>query len=510
MPYSSVGLLFRHCISLPESRRFLHRLVGPAVLDVCSVGSDNDYSNMSLQSKRCQTSMDWKPLIEQCRSLIESLTRTQPQNVPLCIRKIAYGVFEHSKTFDRAEGMAAVASLLLGRFVADSLVSVFEGYGENEECTGIQRKLRICRAILRAVAEVELGNEILELSAEYNVPPSTLESINYLMDQSGRDIQKFVERLVDKKSMAEALRKNKERLNSSESQEERLKQLLAVNSFCSKHNLTSYYNSPSSEDTGSDPSPRDEPQPLETDVEEDITVEDEETSLEIVDSVDVDMDVASDAVPPVAATELAPFEPDESSESEDDSPVVPPEELDDEALALPLTDMNGDTVQLQDVLAQKELVLIVLLRHFGCNMCRKTARELAANARLFEELGIQLVAIGNGTVNSALKFAAEVKFDGSLYVDTALDVYKSLKCHRGTWRTVLFNGSTFKQFFSALSAGYRPRGIQGDALQLGGAFVVRRGRQIVFATREEFAGDIEVSEIVRVSELLGARLSSGS
>jgi peroxiredoxin len=510
MPYSSVGLFFRHCLSLPESRRFLHRIVGPAVLDVCSVGNDSDFSNLTLQSQRRMNSLDWKPLIDQCRCLIESLTRTQPQHVPLSIRKVAYGVFEHSKTFDRADGLAAVASLLLGRFVADSLVSVFEGYGENEECVGIQRKLRICRAILRAVAEVELGQEILDLSAEYNVPPSTLESINYLMDRSGRDIQKFVERLVDKKSMAEALRRNKERLNSSESKEERLKQLIAVNSFCAKYSLTSYFNSQISEETGSDPSPRDESVPSETEIEDDLVAEDEDTSLELVDTSGVDVEPTSIALPPLAAAQLAPLEPDDDSESDDDSSPFPPEEIEEKTLQLPLTDMNGDTVELKDALAQGELVLIVLLRHFGCNMCRKSARELAANARRLESIGIRLVAIGNGTVSSALKFAADVKFEGSIYVDTSLAVYKDLKCHRGNWRTVLFNGSTFKHFFGALSAGYRPKPIQGDAFQLGGAFVVRRGRQIVFATREEFAGDIEVSEIIRVSELLGAKISSGS
>lgn len=498
MPYSPVGLLFRHCFALPEAKRFLQRLVGPAVLGVCAIESDCEFNPRSKLAQKVLNGLDWAPLIEKCRQLVESLTCTLPEHVPLCIRKAAFGAYESTKGGDRVEGMVAVASLLVGRCVADSLVAVFEGFGDCDDCTGVLRKLKVCRAILRSVAEAELNKELLELADEYNVPASTLEMINSLIDVSGRSVQKFCARIVDRSSMTAALKRNKERLNTVESQENRLTQLIAVQDFCQKHSLTSHYplavNDSTSEPHASTESPISSEGMEPTEIGDADHMEEEEEA------------VSPSPVPSTVGMEQIDYNFDqEESEDDEENHTLPPEEIPENIGHLPLTALDGSRVQLDDILSLGDLVLVVLLRQFGCNMCRRTAAELAQNFDNFAHLGIKLVAVGNGSTDAATKFAADVNFRGKLFVDPTLSVYKALNCHRGSWRTVLFNGTTFKKFFSALSAGYRPKELQGDQLQLGGAFLVRRQRQIVYAMCEEFAGDVDVGEIVRVSEMLGGR-----
>jgi hypothetical protein len=101
--------------------------------------------------------------------------------------------------------------------------------------------------------------------------------------------------------------------------------------------------------------------------------------------------------------------------------------------------------------------------------------------------GAELVLIGNGTVEQARQF-----FDrgggpvGRVVVDPQLVGYRAAMLRRD-----LFYGArptTACRFAGAWLRGFRPRGIAGDPLELGGAFVIARGGELRYSFVSRWLG----------------------
>jgi hypothetical protein len=96
------------------------------------------------------------------------------------------------------------------------------------------------------------------------------------------------------------------------------------------------------------------------------------------------------------------------------------------------------------------------------------------------ERGAELVLVGNGTVEQARAFfelAGGVV--GRVVVDPQLVGYRAAQLRRD-----LFYGArpaTVCRFAGAWRRGFRPRGVAGDPLQLGGAFVIARGGEVRYS-----------------------------
>ena len=101
--------------------------------------------------------------------------------------------------------------------------------------------------------------------------------------------------------------------------------------------------------------------------------------------------------------------------------------------------------------------------------------------------GAELVIIGNGTPQQAGWFVEDVKLATPVFTDPSLEIYRVLGGRRGL-RGVL-DPRVFVRALAAVFRGFRQRGVQGDATQLGGVFVIREGGQVAFEYRSRFAGD---------------------
>jgi len=121
-----------------------------------------------------------------------------------------------------------------------------------------------------------------------------------------------------------------------------------------------------------------------------------------------------------------------------------------------------------------------------------------------DTLGFGLVAIGSGTPLMAKNFQQEFNFPGDIYVDQKRAIYEGLGCNRGA--SYVLNMKALKALKSTLSEGYSQGKTQGDALQLGGAFIISKADGILFEHQEQFAGDH-----VNVEELMNAcrQIASG-
>jgi len=112
-----------------------------------------------------------------------------------------------------------------------------------------------------------------------------------------------------------------------------------------------------------------------------------------------------------------------------------------------------------------------------------------------DSLGFGLVAIGSGTPLMAKNFQQEFNFQGDIYVDQKRAVYESLGCNRGA--SYVLNMKALKAIKSIMGEGYSQGKTQGDALQLGGTFVISKTQGILYEHQEQFAGDhVSIEELM--------------
>lgn len=102
--------------------------------------------------------------------------------------------------------------------------------------------------------------------------------------------------------------------------------------------------------------------------------------------------------------------------------------------------------------------------------------------------GAELILVGNGNRHFAEAFRSELGITAPIYVDTKREAYRALEMKRGFMRT-LGSLDTWKSFGRALRGGFRQKGVQGDAWQLGGVLVVRTDGTVAYRYLSDSAGD---------------------
>ena len=120
----------------------------------------------------------------------------------------------------------------------------------------------------------------------------------------------------------------------------------------------------------------------------------------------------------------------EDTQEEQDELIAEEDELAD-FFALTVEDKDGNAVLLRDAIGKNTPTLFILLRHFGCMLCRRLCGHLLKRKMDFYNLGIPIVAISTGNPAAARSFIKETKFPGTIYLDQKRTVYKALSCKRG-------------------------------------------------------------------------------
>jgi hypothetical protein len=101
--------------------------------------------------------------------------------------------------------------------------------------------------------------------------------------------------------------------------------------------------------------------------------------------------------------------------------------------------------------------------------------------------GAELIVVGNGNRHFAQAFAEDVGLTTPLYVDTKRDAYRALQMKRSLGSVV--NTQILGNMARALKSGFRQKGVQGDAWQLGGVLVVTKKGEIAYRYLSDAAGD---------------------
>ncbi len=92
--------------------------------------------------------------------------------------------------------------------------------------------------------------------------------------------------------------------------------------------------------------------------------------------------------------------------------------------------------------------------------------------------GLELHVIGNGAPMFIAGFRETTGYDGSLYTDPSLAVYRAAELRSGL-RTVLSIG-TLTRTAGALRRGFRQGRTQGSALQQGGVLVIATDGRVLW------------------------------
>jgi hypothetical protein len=106
-----------------------------------------------------------------------------------------------------------------------------------------------------------------------------------------------------------------------------------------------------------------------------------------------------------------------------------------------------------------------------------------------------LVIIGNGTPNFIAGFREQTKYDGPIYTDPSLAVYRAAEFKRGITKT--FDPRALAPTIGAFVRGHRQGRTHGDPWQQGGVLVVARDGRVLWHRASERPGDnATVAEIV--------------
>jgi hypothetical protein len=113
--------------------------------------------------------------------------------------------------------------------------------------------------------------------------------------------------------------------------------------------------------------------------------------------------------------------------------------------------------------------------------------QLHRERHRLDEVGVDLVIIGNGTANFIAGFRERSGYEGVIYTDPERAAYKALGLRRGVRST--FSPGAVKNAVKAYRQGFRQIGTQGDALQQGGVFVVAPSGDSLYSYRSQRPGD---------------------
>ncbi|MHB1499854.1 MAG: AhpC/TSA family protein [Candidatus Dormibacteria bacterium] len=130
---------------------------------------------------------------------------------------------------------------------------------------------------------------------------------------------------------------------------------------------------------------------------------------------------------------------------------------------------EGDRLALKQLWAAGPTIA-VWLRHFGCQYCLQQVATLTAALPSIEACGGQLLLIGNGSPEQALRFRQMKARGATVVTDPDRRSYRAMGARRSPFR--LLGRGTLRGWLAAMRMGIRPEGLQGDVLQLGATLVV--------------------------------------
>ncbi|MDX2086736.1 MAG: peroxiredoxin-like family protein [Kofleriaceae bacterium] len=113
--------------------------------------------------------------------------------------------------------------------------------------------------------------------------------------------------------------------------------------------------------------------------------------------------------------------------------------------------------------------------------------QLHRSIHAIHAAGAELIVIGNGSPSFIDGFREQTHYDGAVYTDPSLEVFKAAELKRSVARTL--DPRSLGKAFKALAGGQRQGRTQGDPWQQGGVLAIAPDGTIKFAHASERPGD---------------------
>jgi peroxiredoxin len=140
-------------------------------------------------------------------------------------------------------------------------------------------------------------------------------------------------------------------------------------------------------------------------------------------------------------------------------------------------------------LLEEPAVLLVFLRHFGCNFCREAVADIAEKRAAIEATGSRLAFVHLGTEERAKKYFAPYKLtDVPRFADPEGRLYQAFGLVRIQWWEIFRWRALRRSLEALLHSGHFIGVPAGDIQRMPGVFLVRRG-EIRNAFRHKVVSD---------------------
>lgn len=136
---------------------------------------------------------------------------------------------------------------------------------------------------------------------------------------------------------------------------------------------------------------------------------------------------------------------------------------------------------------EKQAVVIVFLRHFGCLFCRGQVAHMKPHLPAIRAAGAEMVVIGSGTPFYAQGFIEDFHPDCPVFVDPKLEAYAAAGMRRGIG--TVMNPQAALQAVKFLAQGHLQGSTQGDPWQEGGVLIVTPPGKLAYSYISQYAGD---------------------
>ena len=169
-----------------------------------------------------------------------------------------------------------------------------------------------------------------------------------------------------------------------------------------------------------------------------------------------------------------------------------------------LIGLDGRRTSLADRWSARPTV-VSFLRYFGCPFCQAWVGRLVGRAETFEEVGVGVVLIGQGTAGEALGFTGPRRVPFEILVDPDRSAYHAFGLVEGGPLQILAPAAVVGYLGVHIRGEGRQGGLHGGSLaQMPGTFVVDAAGVIRFVHRNKHqADDPEVGALLAACRALG-------
>ena len=166
-----------------------------------------------------------------------------------------------------------------------------------------------------------------------------------------------------------------------------------------------------------------------------------------------------------------------------------PQQLGDPAPNPPLIGPDGKTLSLADIWAAQPTV-VSFLRYFGCPFCQAWVSRLVRHTSDFDDLGVKVVLIGQGSVAQAMGFTGPRRIPFTIAIDLDRSAYQAFGLVDGEATELLRPRVAAAWVGVHLRGEGRQGGSHGGSLvQLPGTFLVDMGGVFRFVHRNRHQAD---------------------